>query len=84
MPDMTPPDDARSSGGLRDRYYVEVYRFVYTRVRDPAAAGKISAQVFAQAGESRSRSEEVDRPVAARLYRMAVELVARYGTDENR
>jgi len=73
--------DPREFGALYDRHFQQIYRFVYSRVREQAAAEDVTSEVFIKALKAMPRYQDTGRPFAAWLYQIAVNAVAdRYRT----
>ena len=63
-------------GELYDRYFNQIYRFVYSRVRDQAAAEDVTSEVFMKALRGIGRYQDTGRPFSAWLYQIAVNAIA--------
>ncbi len=73
--------DPREFGALYDRHFQQIYRFVYSRVREQTAAEDVTSEVFMKALRAISRYQDTGRPFAAWLYQIAVNAIAdRYRT----
>ena len=73
--------DPREFGALYDRHFQQIYRFVYSRVREQTAAEDVTSEVFIKALKAMPRYQETGRPFAAWLYQIAVNAIAdRYRT----
>ena len=73
--------DSRQFGALYDRHFQQIYRFVYSRVREQTAAEDVTSEVFIKALKAMPRYQDTGRPFAAWLYQIAVNAVAdRYRT----
>jgi DNA-directed RNA polymerase specialized sigma24 family protein len=81
MVERNPPDDASAFGELYGRRFPEVYRFVYTRLRDQRAAEEVTSRVFGRALASLGDRRDDGKPVAVWLYQLAVAEVARRGDE---
>ena len=68
--------DADAFGVLYDRHVAGIYRFVYTRLRNAAAAEDVTAEVFTKALRNIYRYQARGRPFACWLYRIAGNAVA--------
>jgi RNA polymerase sigma-70 factor, ECF subfamily len=68
--------DPNAFGDLYERYFVQIYRFVYSRVRDQTAAEDVTAEVFMKALKSIGRYQDTGKPFSAWLYQIAVNSVA--------
>ena len=64
-----------SFADLYDRHFGEIYRFVYWRVREQAAAEDVTAEVFMKAFKNLHKYEERGRPFSCWLYRIAINQV---------
>src|ERR1700674_1260263 len=73
--------DPRQFGALYDRYFQQIYRFVYSRVREQTAAEDVTSEIFMKALKAMPRYQDTGRPFAAWLYQIAVNAIAdRYRT----
>jgi RNA polymerase sigma-70 factor (ECF subfamily) len=73
--------DAREFGALYDRHFQQIYRFVYSRVREQTAAEDVTSEIFMKALKAMPRYQDTGRPFAAWLYQIAVNAIAdRYRT----
>lgn len=68
--------DPAAFGDLYDRYCGQIYRFVYTRVRDRSLAEDITSEVFMKALKNIRQFREMGRPFSCWLYQIAVRAVA--------
>jgi len=68
--------DPNAFGELYDRYFLQIYRFVYSRMRDQSAAEDVTSEVFMKALKSIGRYQDTGRPFSAWLYQIAVNAVA--------
>ena len=68
--------DPAAFGELYDRHFLQIYRFVYSRVREQAAAEDVTSDVFVKALRSIGRYQDTGRPFSAWLYQIAVNAVA--------
>jgi RNA polymerase sigma-70 factor (ECF subfamily) len=57
---------------LYDRHFLRIYRFVYSRVRDPATAEDVTSEVFFRALKNIGRYQHLGRPFSAWLFQIAV------------
>ena len=74
--------DPNAFGELYDRHFQQIYRFVFSRVREQAAAEDVTSEVFMKALKSLPRYQHTGRPFSAWLYQIAVNAVAdRYRAD---
>jgi RNA polymerase sigma-70 factor (ECF subfamily) len=60
---------------LYDRHFLQIYRFVYSRVRDKSSAEDVTSEVFMKALRSIGRYQDTGRPISAWLYQIAVNAV---------
>ena len=67
--------DPGAFGELYDRHFQQIYRFVYSRVRDQAAAEDVTSEVFVKALRGIGRYQHTGRPFSAWLYQIAVNAV---------
>ena len=73
--------DAREFGALYDRHFQQIYRFVYSRVREQTAAEDVTSEIFMKALKAMPRYQDTGRPFAAWLYQISVNAIAdRYRT----
>jgi RNA polymerase sigma-70 factor, ECF subfamily len=73
--------DPRQFGTLYDRHFQQIYRFVYSRVREQTAAEDVTSEIFMKALKAMPRYQDTGRPFAAWLYQIAVNAIAdRYRT----
>src|SRR4030095_5049817 len=70
--------DSEAFAQLYDAYIARVYRYIYFRVTDDAAAEDLTSQVFLKAWESLDRYEMGSSPFVAWLYTIARNLVIDY------
>jgi RNA polymerase sigma-70 factor (ECF subfamily) len=68
--------DPREFGPLYDRFFQQIYRFVYSRVREQTAAEDVTSEVFMKALKAIPRYQDTGRPFAAWLYQIAVNAIA--------
>ena len=68
--------DPNAFGELYDRYVLQIYRFVYSRVRDQTVAEDVTQEVFMKALKSVGRYQDTGKPFSAWLYQIAVNSVA--------
>jgi RNA polymerase sigma-70 factor (ECF subfamily) len=68
--------DPREFGALYDRHFQQIYRFVYSRVREQSAAEDVTSEVFIKALKAMPRYQDTGRPFAAWLYQIAVNAIA--------
>ena len=70
--------DSEAFAQLYDAYIARVYRYIYFRVTDDAAAEDLTSQVFLKAWESLDRYQMSSSPFVAWLYTIAKNLVIDY------
>ena len=70
--------DSEAFAQLYDAYVARVYRYIYFRVTDDAAAEDLTSQVFLKAWESLDRYQMGSSPFVAWLYTIARNLVIDY------
>jgi RNA polymerase sigma-70 factor (ECF subfamily) len=68
--------DPNAFGELYHRYLLQIYRFVYSRVRDQTVAEDVTSEVFMKALKSIGRYQDTGKPFSAWLYQIAVNSVA--------
>jgi RNA polymerase sigma-70 factor (ECF subfamily) len=68
--------DPRQFGALYDRHFQQIYRFVYSRVREQTAAEDVTSEVFMKALKAMPRYQDTGRPFAAWLYQISVNAIA--------
>ena len=68
--------DPEAFGALYDRHFHQIYRFVYSRVREQTAAEDVTSEVFVKALRGIGRYQDTGRPFTAWLYQIAVNAVA--------
>ena len=68
--------DADAFGELYDHYFGQIYRFVYSRVRDQDAAEDITSEVFFKALRAIGRYKPSGHPFSAWLYQISVNAIA--------
>lgn len=67
--------DPNAFGELYDRHFHQIYRFVYSRVREQATAEDVTSEVFIKALRGIGRYQDTGRPFSAWLYQIAVNAV---------
>src|SRR5437016_1261126 len=67
--------DPGAFGELYDRYFHQMYRFVFSRLRDQTAAEDVTSEVFMKALRSIPRYQDTGRPFTAWLYQISVNTV---------
>src|SRR5438067_9838247 len=68
--------DPAAFGELYDRHFNQIYRFVYSRVGEQAAAEDVTSEVFMKALRGIGRYQDTGRPFQAWLYQIAVNAIA--------
>jgi RNA polymerase sigma-70 factor (ECF subfamily) len=68
--------DPGAFGELYDRFFLQIYKFVYSRVRDQSVAEDVTSDVFLKALRSIGRYQDTGRPISAWLYQIAMNAVA--------
>lgn len=63
-------------GELYDLYFLQIYRFVYSRVHEQTAAEDVTSEVFMKALRSIGRYQDMGRPFSTWLYQIAANAVA--------
>src|ERR1700738_5589965 len=67
--------DPEAFGVLYDRYFAQIYRFVFSRLRDQTAAEDATSEVFMKALRSIPRYQDTGRPFTAWLYQISVNTI---------
>ena len=57
--------DPAAFGELYDRHFLQIYRFVYSRVRDQTVAEDVTSEVFMKALKSIGRYQDTGKPFSA-------------------
>src|SRR5580700_10115601 len=68
--------DADAFGELYDHYFGQIYRFVFSRLRDQEAAEDVTSEVFFKALRAIGRYKPSGHPFSAWLYQISVNAVA--------
>jgi RNA polymerase sigma-70 factor (ECF subfamily) len=68
--------DPAAFGELYDHYFGQIYRFVYSRIRNQEAAEDITAEVFFKALRAIGRYRPSGHPFSAWLYQISVNAIA--------
>ncbi|HZB98090.1 MAG TPA: sigma-70 family RNA polymerase sigma factor [Candidatus Sulfotelmatobacter sp.] len=68
--------DAEAFGELYDHYFGQIYRFVYSRVRDQDSAEDITSEVFFKALRAIGRYKPSGHPFSSWLYQISVNAIA--------
>ena len=68
--------DADAFGELYDHYFGQIYRFVYSRMRDQDAAEDVTSEVFFKALRAIGRYKPSGHPFSAWLYQISVNAIA--------
>jgi RNA polymerase sigma-70 factor (ECF subfamily) len=63
-------------GALYDRYFTQIYRFAYSRVRDQSLAEDLTSEVFFKALRNMNRYTYAGHPFSSWLYQIALNAVA--------
>lgn len=69
-------EDADAFGELYDHYFGQIYRFVYSRLRDQDAAEDVTSEVFFKALRAIGRYRPSGHPFSAWLYQISVNAIA--------
>lgn len=72
--------DADAFGELYDHYFGQIYRFVYSRLRDQDAAEDVTSEVFFKALRAIGRYRHSGHPFSSWLYQISVNAI----TDHHR
>src|SRR5580700_8995643 len=67
--------DAGAFGELYDHYFGQIYRFVFSRLRDQEAAEDVTSEVFFKALRAIGRYKPSGHPFSAWLYQIAVNAI---------
>ena len=67
--------DADAFGELYDHYFGQIYRFVYSRLRDQDASEDVTSEVFFKALRAIGRYKPSGHPFSAWLYQISVNAV---------
>ena len=68
--------DAAAFGELYDHYFGQIYRFVFSRLRDQEAAEDVTSEVFFKALRAIGRYKPAGHPFSAWLYQISVNAVS--------
>ncbi|MFN2568304.1 MAG: RNA polymerase sigma factor [Candidatus Dormibacteria bacterium] len=68
--------DAGAFGELYDHYFGQIYRFVYSRLRDQDAAEDVTSEVFFKALRAIGRYRPSGHPFSAWLYQISINAIA--------
>jgi RNA polymerase sigma-70 factor, ECF subfamily len=68
-------EDADAFGELYDHYFGQIYRFVYSRLRDQDLAEDITSEVFFKALRAIGRYRPSGHPFSAWLYQISVNAI---------
>jgi RNA polymerase sigma-70 factor (ECF subfamily) len=68
--------DPAAFGELYDHYFGQIYRFVYSRIRNQESAEDITAEVFFKALRAIGRYRPSGHPFSAWLYQISVNAIA--------
>ncbi|MGH7722285.1 MAG: RNA polymerase sigma factor [Candidatus Dormibacteria bacterium] len=69
-------EDADAFGELYDHYFGQIYRFVYSRLRDQDAAEDVTSEVFFKALRAIGRYRPSGHPFSSWLYQISVNAIA--------
>jgi len=69
-------EDPDAFGALYDRYFPQIYRFTYSRVRDQSLAEDVTSEVFFKALRNIKRYTYSGHPFSSWLYQIALNAVA--------
>jgi len=67
--------DADAFGELYDHYFSQIYRFVFSRMRDQDAAEDVTSEVFFKALRAIGRYRSTGHPFSAWLYQISVNAI---------
>jgi RNA polymerase sigma-70 factor (ECF subfamily) len=67
--------DADAFGELYDAYFGQIYRFVYSRLRDQEAAEDVTSEVFIKALRAIGRYKPSGHPFSSWLYQISVNAI---------
>jgi len=67
--------DAEAFGELYDHYFPQIYRFVYSRMRDQDTAEDVTSEVFFKALRAIGRYRSSGHPFSAWLYQISVNAI---------
>lgn len=68
--------DPEAFGALYDRYFPQIYRFAYSRVRDQSLAEDVTSEVFFKALKNIKRYTYGGHPFSSWLYQITLNAVA--------
>lgn len=68
--------DANAFGELYDHYFGQIFRFIYSRLRDQEAAEDVTSEVFFKALRAIHRYRPSGHPFSAWLYQISVHAIA--------
>lgn len=68
--------DADAFGELYDHYFGQIYRFVYSRLRDQDAAEDVTSEVFFKALRAIGKYKPSGHPFSSWLYQISVNAIA--------
>src|SRR5438128_12137630 len=69
-------EDPDAFGALYDRYFPQIYRFAYSRVRDQSLAEDVTSEVFFKALKNIKRYTYSGHPFSSWLYQITLNAVA--------
>lgn len=67
--------NAEAFGELYDHYFAQIYRFVYSRLRDQSVAEDVTSEVFFKALRAIGRYRPSGHPFSAWLYQISVNAI---------
>lgn len=67
--------DANAFGELYDHYFGQIYRFVYSRLRDQDAAEDVTSEVFFKALRAIGRYRPSGHPFSSWLYQISINAI---------
>ena len=70
--------DPDAFGELYDHYFTQIYRFTYSRLRDPEVAEDVTSEVFFKALRAIGRYKPSAHPFSSWLYQIAVNAINDY------
>src|SRR5437762_1425707 len=76
-------EDPDAFGALYDRYFPQIYRFAYSRVRDQSLAEDVTSEVFFKALRNIKRYTYSGHPFSSWLYQITLNAIRSEGTRLN-
>lgn len=67
--------DADAFGELYDHYFGQIYRFIYSRMRDASAAEDVTSEVFFKALRAIGRYKPSGHPFSSWLYQISINAI---------